>query len=267
MSPANVDLCFLHVSDTHFGPTKDFSIFGKTPFLDYQKVAEKIRALTIPLDFVMHTGDVVSYQDKEAYQIAEQELGGLPKPQYFVAGNHDSPKLLKAFPLMGPKQDLLDSLGDLSYFFRIKNYLCIVLDTKHPDDAVPSGVLSPQVFSAFEKLLNSSNDEFLLFIHFPIPELGAPWIDKNLRIYGGEKIHEMCVKHKKRCRGVFYGHIHQPTINTIDGIQYVSAASTSFQFGGWPNDVETISHEPETPAGFSVVMVGAERTVVRFVAV
>lgn len=266
MSPENTELRFLQISDTHFGPTKDFTIFGKVPYLDFAKVLSKIQNLKFQYDFIIHTGDVVSLQDKAAYKIAEEQLSFLNRQLYFVTGNHDDPRLLKNFGLFAEKLDLSSDEGEVSYYFGTKGYLNIVLDVKHPDDSNPSGVLKDSTLHAFQRLLESTKEPFVLFTHFPIHKIGALWVDTNLLIKDGEKIHALCVKYKERCKGVFYGHIHQPTINVVDGIQYISCASTSFQLGGWPNDVEIISHEEQTPPGFSYVRMNEQGTFIRFVA-
>ncbi|UCG26182.1 MAG: metallophosphoesterase, partial [Chloroflexota bacterium] len=57
---------FVHISDTHFGPTANFSRHGHCPVPCARRVVEIINSLPQRPDFVIHTGDVVTEPDPDA---------------------------------------------------------------------------------------------------------------------------------------------------------------------------------------------------------
>lgn len=255
---------FLHISDTHFGPTKEFIIHGKNPYNDSLKLVEFVRSLPCQVDFVMHTGDVVSFQDPAAYKLAEEVLKAIPDPIYFVTGNHDDPKFVRSFPLFAPKTDFKSTPNAACYTFEAGDLLGVVLDVKHPDNSVPSGVLTKAIYEELEQILSTHKKRFALFAHFPFIPFDTPWMDQNLLVDKGEDLHKLIVRSKERCAGVFLGHIHQATAVSRDGVNYYSAPSSSFLFGGWPIDIECPSHNPQGLPGCNLVTIDEGKTVVKF---
>lgn len=255
---------FVQISDTHFGPTKDFTFHGKTPYSDGLKLVEEINRLPFKPDFVIHTGDLISFQHDDAYSIAEEVLKGLNVPMYFTTGNHDDPILLNKFSLFASRNNLSDIPNSVSYSFEFNKHLFIVIDAKHPDDANPSGVISDLILQKLANLLETNKLPFTIFTHFPPLHIDAPWMDKNLLISNGNLLHEIITKHSTRSCGVFFGHIHQPLQIVRDGITYISAPSTTFQFGGWPTDNEILSYNDGGVPGVNIVSIQERHLVSKF---
>lgn len=255
---------FLHISDTHFGPTKDYVMHGKNTFRDNCRLVQYIKDLPSPIDFVMHTGDMVATQDPASYTLAEEVLRQLPHPLYLVAGNHDMPGVLKSFALLAPHKNSGTLQGSLSYSFDVGFLQGIVIDVKNPDDKIPSGLLTDEVLKELEKTLTQSKKRFALFTHFPILSFDAPWIDAHLLTSRGQELHRLLVRFKDRCAGVFLGHIHQASAVSQDGITYYSAPSSTFLFGGWPSDEKIISYDVAGLPGCNLVSIDESKTVVKF---
>lgn len=254
---------FIHISDTHFGPTKDFVFQGRVPYQDSERLVADILALPFTPDFVIHTGDVISFQDEAAYGHAAEVLGRLGLPLYFATGNHDDPKLLNRFPLFAERKPLIERDDAVSYSFERSGYLFITLDPKHPDDDDPSGILPADQLAALSRLLASTTQRFVIFTHFPALPLDAPWMDENLRISNGAELHELLARHAKRCAGVFFGHIHQSLLLSKEGIHYTSVPSATFQFGAWPTDREILSYNEKGLPGANLITLLGSQTVVK----
>jgi 3',5'-cyclic AMP phosphodiesterase CpdA len=61
-------LYFVHISDTHFGPTTDYTRHGHAPWPCAQELVHIINNLTVKPAFVIHTGDVVTNPHPHAYE-------------------------------------------------------------------------------------------------------------------------------------------------------------------------------------------------------
>ncbi len=69
---------FVHLSDTHFGPTKEYSRQGHRSLPYARRVIEMINSLPTQPDFVIHTGDVTTHPTEEAYRLAAETAPGRP---------------------------------------------------------------------------------------------------------------------------------------------------------------------------------------------
>ena len=257
----NTPIRFLHISDTHFGPTKDYEYHGKNPYQDALRLVSYINHLPCAPDFIVHTGDVVSMQNEAAYALASEVLKSIKIPLYYVTGNHDDPQQLQQFEPFGKRISLLDDDRILSYYFEFGNYLFITIDAKNPDDHNPSGIISAQQINVVTDLLKSTNKPFAVFTHFPAMPIDSPWIDAHLLITNGASLHQCLTAFSDRCLGVFFGHIHQPIHMMVDKILYTSAPSSSFQFAGWPTDTDTLRYNDTGLPGLNLVTIGDKGSV------
>ena len=253
---------FLHISDTHFGPDTQFIYQNKNPYQDGLYLIAEIKKLPVTVDFIIHTGDVVSFQNDEAYKIAKEVLSQIHPPLYFVTGNHDDPVRLNSFPLFAQRTPLVKRSNSVSYFFEFQDTLFITIDAKHPDDNNPSGIIPEDVLLAVKKIIDESKKPFCLFTHFPVLKIDAPWMDSFLSIHNGDELHQILKVHHERCRGVFFGHLHQNLQMFKDGIVYTCVPSNTFQFGGWPTD-EHISYNPDGLPAMNLVSIIESQVIVK----
>ena len=243
---------FLHISDTHFGAEPDFIYHGKNPYEDALALLQEIQSLPATLDFIIHTGDVVSFQSEQAYALAAKTLQPITTPIYFTTGNHDDPVQLNRFPLFAVRTPLVQRDDAVSYYFERNGVLFIGIDAKNPDNEDPSGIISQDQLDALDTLLATTHQSYCIFTHFPLLPIDAPWMDRHLLVSNGRAAHEIIKKHQQRCRGIFFGHIHQKVQIYQDGVLYCSVPSNTFQFGGWPTD-EKISYNPSGKPGMNLV--------------
>ena len=224
---------FLHISDTHIGPTRDFEIYGSNTYDCVSQLVDTINALPIEPDFIMHTGDVVTDPFPEAYELAAEIFAKLKAPVYFASGNHDlSSMLIPALP-MGPKEDLVDD--ELNCFrFEVGGQRFLVLDGRGPDEIEANGQLTEAQYQLLEKE-TGKDGPLSIFIHFPALHLDTVWLDRDMLLLDGDRFHNI-VKQAKNLRGVFLGHTHRGGAQYRDGVLYSSVASPIGQFSMWPED-------------------------------
>src|SRR5882672_2743368 len=84
---AKGDLSFVQISDSHMG-------FNKAANPDVgatMKVAlDKVRALSVPPEFILHTGDITHLSKPSEFDTVDQLLQSVPtKDVFFVPGEHD----------------------------------------------------------------------------------------------------------------------------------------------------------------------------------
>jgi 3',5'-cyclic-AMP phosphodiesterase len=254
-------LYFVHISDTHIGPTADYSRHGHYPLPCARRLVEIANNLPTRPDFVVHTGDVVTEPHPTSYLIAAEVFAQLDVPIYYVYGNHDTAADIRRYLLMGPLQYLSDDPNLLSYAFECKGYRFLVVDARGPDEIDPHGLLSPEQLEIVRQEAQPTGPPLTIFIHYPAVPLNAPWMDANMLILNGEELRQALRPAAGRLCGVFHGHIHQPMQIMRDGILYVSVASAFSQFAAWPADVVT-RYDPNHLPGYSFIHLLPGRTII-----
>ena len=63
---------FVHISDTHIGPTAEYSRHGHYPLPCARKLVEIINTMPVQPDFIVHTGDVVADPDSVSWMLAAE---------------------------------------------------------------------------------------------------------------------------------------------------------------------------------------------------
>ncbi len=253
-------LCFVHISDTHFGPTKAYARHGHAPWPCAQKLMKIINKLPVKPAFVVHTGDVVTNPDPHAYELAATTFAQLDVPIYYVCGNHDTAQDIRHYLPMGPKQDL-DTPDRLSYVFKVAGYQFLVIDAKGSDEIDPNGLLPDSQLDIVRQEATQDGPPLTIFMHFPVLPMDSTWFDENMLVLNGETLHQALLPARDRLCGVFFGHVHQPMQMMRDGIVYVSTASTFSQFAAWPDALDP-SLAPDHLPGYSFVHLLSGQTIV-----
>lgn len=251
---------FVHLSDTHIGPTADYERHGYRSLPYAQKIVELIQQLPHRPDFIVHTGDVVTEPDEISYQAAAQTFAPLDIPIYYVTGNHDKARWINHYLPMGPKEDLSGDPDLLSYGFTVKGHRFVAVDGRGTDEIDPHGVLSDRQLEIVAAEVEKRPESLTLFVHYPTWPLNSVWMDNNMLLLNGEKLHQLLLPIRDQVCGVFYGHVHQHIQIVRDGILYSCVGSTFAQFHAWPNDL-TPRFVPDPPA-FAFVHLTPEQTII-----
>ncbi len=258
----DTQLRFVHISDTHIGPSKEFELFGIQTYPCARTMVESINALPVRPDFVMHTGDIVAGPDPASYGLAAEIFGALHPPIYFVTGNHDRSEEIRRFLPSGPKKDLSADKHVLSYEFLAKGFRCVTLDARGPDEIDPHGVLPQSQLDLVRKIAQPSGPPLVIFEHFPPLPLDSLWFDRDMLLLNGGEFHRLLLPARSRLRGVFLGHVHRGMQVIADGIVYSAVPSAFCQFNAWPEDVEPrfdILHPPS----FNFVTMTQSHTIIK----
>jgi 3',5'-cyclic AMP phosphodiesterase CpdA len=252
---------FVHISDTHIGPSPDFERHGHNSYRCARRLVEIINGLPQQPDFVIHTGDVVYDPDPKAYLLAARVFAALDAPIYYVVGNHDRAQDIHHLLPMGPRQDLARERDLLTYTFEVKGNRFLVVDARGPQEIDPHGLFSARQLQIVSETVQRDDSPLTIFTHFPIFPLNSVWMDANMLTLNGPQFHDILVPARNRIRGVFHGHVHQHMQTVRDGVSYFSVASAFSQFAAWPADKD-IQLDEHQPPGYSFVHLLPQQTIV-----
>lgn len=257
---------FLHISDTHFGPTPDLEIRGANVCDRARRLVDEILALPFRPDFVVHTGDVVNDPDPGAYALAEEVLSRLELPIYYATGNHDDVAMMNEGLTFGPHGSLLEDAGD-RLCYRITGGVqsdaeLYVMDAKVPPEEGPHGLLGEDQIEAVLDAITGERP-VAVFLHYPLTPIGSRWIDEHLLVRNGADFQKrLAEKAGGRLRGIFSGHLHRGLQLYRDGVLQSGVSSPACEFTAGPED-ESCEFLAGGPIPFHHVTLTGEGTMVK----
>lgn len=244
-------LRFVHISDTHIGPTPDYMLYNVNTYQEAQALVEFLNEqLPFSPDFVLHTGDVTYDPDPAATKLAYDLLSQINYPLYVVRGNHDDPDSMRDY-----FRGLPAGSGRLNYDFQVNNYHMIVLDSFGREQ--PAGYLEDDDLQFLQATLDMSTATNIVIVIHHLPTMtGNAWLDERMRIMNGDAFFEILMPYQDRISGMFFGHIHDFTTSMVNGIlcSSTSAAFSQFLYPQHADDRLLITE----PGGFSLVTLGHE---------
>jgi len=253
---------FVHISDTHVGPEREFELYGVNTYEATVGLIEAIQGLPFDPDFIVHTGDIVALPQVECYELAREALGGLTAPIYFVAGNHDRAEEIHRFLPQGPCDHVTEEGGILSYEFMRNGFRFLTLDARGPEQIDPQGLLSAVQLALVTEKCTPEGEPLTIFIHFPPLPLDSEWLNRSMLLQNGMDLHRALIPARERLRGVFFGHVHRGMQAMADGILYSSVGSSFRQFRSWPDSLN-VEYDQEHPPCFNVVTLSRTQTTVK----
>ncbi|MCY4022040.1 MAG: metallophosphoesterase [Anaerolineaceae bacterium] len=252
-------LTFVHLSDSHLmadphSVGTDFvSALAATGAL-----LRDIEALSAPLEFVLHTGDVNhDPQREDDYRRTLELFSRLGVPVHFLPGNHDrSPwlqRVLQGVEDPGPHADREFEAGGVQF---------LLLDSTVPREEGGHGRLEPEQLAWLEGRCAAPDGRPLVVVlhHNPL-SLGVSW-PEELILRNGEALHEILTLARHRLRCVLYGHIHESLLTLRDGIPYHSVRGSWFQLRTWYGQT-SLGPEPLQWPGYNLVTLTERDTFVR----
>jgi 3',5'-cyclic AMP phosphodiesterase CpdA len=255
---------FIHISDTHIGPSDGYTLWGKNTLSCAGALADRINAFDAPVDFVMHTGDIVNVADQNSFSRAAGLFSRLRLPVYFLQGNHDGDAaFFSRFAALNQKVTPFDAPDNTSYWFAAKGAAMLALDCRGPAFEDSEGLFSEMHERILDQFFcQTETMPLLIFTHFPALPLDSPWIDNGMLLRNGNRFHEMLRRSGRNILGVFSGHVHHNTCTHRDGILYASCSSPFCNFRILPQDEKAV-FEPDVPVSFNYVTIKGPSLIIR----
>jgi len=217
---AKGDLSFVQISDSHMG----FSKAANPDVVATMKVAlDKIRALSVPPEFILHTGDITHLSKPSEFDTVDQLLQSAPtKDVFFVPGEHD---VLEDNGQQYRERYGKNTKGDGWYSFDKKGVHFIGLVNVMNLKAGGMGSLGHEQLEWLEDDVKhlSKSTPVVVFAHVPLWSIYPQW-------GWGTDDSAQALSYLKRFGSVtvLNGHIHQ-TMQKVEGnITFHTATSTAF---------------------------------------
>lgn len=211
----------------------------------------RINGLPVPLDFVLHTGDVCfDPTSAEAYAPVQDLFAGLDAPIYYMVGNHDDSQML---------QQALSHLDSVKPTFDYEiphaHMQIICLET-----AV--GHLTERQLAWLDERLAADERPALVAMHHNPVSYGEFFGDLVI-LRNHAALRDLLGRAQGRLRGVFYGHMHIGLDVVQAGISYHCCPSLWTQFDVFPHAPATRGNDGSNIVGFNLVTITTEQTFVR----
>jgi len=253
-------LTFVHVSDSHLATDPAWSgpLTDILPRPGAEALLREIAALPLPIDFVLHTGDVHSDPERpEEYRQAADLYRQLRMPVYFLPGNHDRSDWLQQ-ELMG----IDEPAAQADQEFEIGGVQFLLLDSSAPGVDEHYGWLEAEQLDWLAQRCAADDPRPLVVaLHHNPLSLGVSW-SEELILRNGEALHEVLTLARHRLRLVLYGHIHESVLTLRDGIAYHSVRGSWFQLRTWYGQA-SLGTEPLQWPGYNLVTLTERDTFVR----
>ena len=219
-SAAQQDFTFVQISDTHIGFS---NLPNKNPSETLREAIARINAMSVPPDFVIHTGDLSNLSKAEEFDSLDVMLGQIHAGKiYYVPGEHDvipdSGKLF--FSRYAPKAQ---PGGWYSFDHKGVHFVALVNVVNRPHTGF--GHLGEEQLGWLAKDLQKLpvSTPIVVFTHIPLWTVYAPW-------GWGTDDAEGALADLKRFEHVtiLNGHIHQIQHEVIGSVTLQTARSTAY---------------------------------------
>jgi len=214
------ELSFVQISDSHMG----FNKAANPDVVGTLKAAiDKINGLSLPPEFILHTGDITHLSKPEEFDTVDQIVkSATPKDVFYVPGEHDM--------LDDEGKQFLERYGKSSngagwYSFDKKGVHFIGLVNVLNLKAGGLGTLGPEQLDWLKNDLQplKHSTPIVVFAHIPLWSVYPDW-------GWGTEDSAQALAHLKKFGSVtvLNGHIHQ-TMQKVEGnVTFHTAASTAF---------------------------------------
>jgi Icc protein len=212
-----------HVSDSHF--TSSGVMHGSVrPAATYSGALAALEGSGVPIDALVHTGDITDQGEPEAYLAAETVTRETTRrtgwPVVWAAGNHDLRPAM-AQQLLGERHA---TDAPLDRVVEVRGLRLISLDTSIPGH-VEGGVDEAQASWLHDVLAEPAEFGTVLALHHPPVPVEVTAMAR-LHLTGQDRLEQALAGGD--VRAILGGHLHYATSSTFAGIPVHVAPSTAY---------------------------------------
>ncbi|WP_423187717.1 3',5'-cyclic-AMP phosphodiesterase [Alishewanella sp. d11] len=211
-------LQLLQISDTHLSEQADAHLLGINTQQSLQAVLAMMAAEQHDPAAILVTGDLSQDDSLASYCYLQQALTRFTCPAFWLNGNHDNAAAMQQVAANTPAlQQVVRS-----------TYWQVILLNSQVEGAV-LGYLDAMQLQLLDQALQQRPDLHTLIClhHHPVP-MGSAWID-NIGLQNADALTAVIASYPQ-VRAVLWGHVHQESDRSINGVRYLSSPSTCVQF-------------------------------------
>lgn len=223
----------VQITDSHIFSEPEGRLLGLNTRESLRAVCNNVKLIEQKPDVLLATGDLSQDSSPESYQYLAKQFEALNINTFWVAGNHDSTKVIE--------QHFTSDIISNSNHILIGNWQIILLDSSVK--GMVYGHLDEAELQFMEDLLLKHSDKHALIVlhHHPV-DISCAWLD-NLGLRDNHSFLEL-VKKNKNVKGVVWGHIHQEFDQMIDGTRWLACPSSCVQFKPGSSDFSADNKAP-----------------------
>lgn len=223
---------FIQISDCHLFSTEPGKLLGMDTQSSLNAVLDRLHNEHNQFDFFLCTGDLSQDGTIESYQYLKELIGKDGKEQYWIPGNHDHRETM--LKVVSEDQEMLPVV-------KKGPWQIILLDSQVPGSV--GGNFAESQLTLLKNALEADKTSHTLITmhHHPRP-MGCKWLDTQ-QIKNSQAFLDI-IKEYDNVRVVLWGHVHQDSDNTIDGVRYISTPSTCIQFTPDSDDFDVDKEGP-----------------------
>ncbi len=229
----------MQISDIHLYADKNATLLNLKTSESFSTVLAlaKKKLSQQKTDLIVMTGDLSQDDSLQSYQHLLDSMKDISCEIAWIPGNHDN------IPVM--RQLLGTSYFNPNKYFILNDWQIILLDSHH--DGKVSGYLKEDQLNFLETRLSSCPNHTLIMLHHHVLPVGSVWLDK-INLENSDQFLRI-IDNFQHIKGVICGHVHQVSQQARDGVQFISAPSTSIQFKPLSDDFALDTVMP----GFNVI--------------
>ena len=218
--PANQDLVSLvQITDCHIFATADDCLRGMNTRRSFEAVSRSAVDCSGHLDLLLVTGDLSQDGSAESYAYLARQFDDIDVATFWLPGNHDA--------LDTMREHFTGNQIDAAKHILIADWQIVMLDSTISGEV--HGRVSENQLQFLSDCLQAYPEKHgLVCLHHQALETGSLWIDEK-GLLDADRLREKISRHDN-VRGVLWGHVHQETQRTIDGIEWMSTPSSCVQF-------------------------------------
>ena len=220
ITPANQDLVSLvQITDCHIFAAADDCLRGINTRSSFEAVSRTVVDNSDHLDLLLATGDLSQDGSAESYAYLARQFDDMDVATFWLPGNHDEIDIMR--------EHFTGNQIDAAKHILIADWQIVMLDSTISGE-VHGRVSENQLQFLGDCLQAYPEKHGLVCLHHQALQTGSMWIDQ-LGLQDADRLREKITQHDN-VRGVLWGHVHQETRQTIDGIEWMSTPSSCVQF-------------------------------------
>ena len=211
------DFVMIQITDTHLLEYPHLEFVGMHPEQSFHAVIDLMRQQHPHIDLIVHTGDLAQNPTPVTYNRYLQHMQSLGIPFFHTPGNHDD---VAHFPFHESDQTQATVV-------ELGKWCIILLNSAQPQRI--DGKIADGQLEQLSKLLEQLKDRYVVIAchHHPFAMQSA-WIDQHKLKNSSDLLDT--IQPFSNVKAIVCGHVHQDSIHSWQGIDFLSTPSTCIQF-------------------------------------